>query len=100
MACDEPIKAPTLLTPQRTLVIEGNSQLLWFDGLLPLPWGSRIEINNLAGRDDHVPLDPERFPTGRCDAGRGWRPGVGGSDSEPRLSPRHPPRAAPGTTAR
>ena len=54
--------------PARTLVMEANPQrqLLWLDGLLVLPIGSRIHIDNLGELD--VPLDVERFPHGRADA--------------------------------
>jgi hypothetical protein len=37
---------------------------LWFDGLLNLPIGARIEFTNVEG-DQQVELEPERFPAGR-----------------------------------
>jgi hypothetical protein len=64
MNAPEP-EPPRLPAPTETLVTEdgGEHHLLWFDGLVPLPVGSRIEINNNAG-GPKVPLDPERFPGG------------------------------------
>ena len=66
---DEPIDPPHLPLPTETLVQEAGSddQLLWLDGLLPLPMGSRINLDNV-GDLPRVPLDPERFPSGRADA--------------------------------
>jgi hypothetical protein len=49
------------------VIEEGGQQLLWFDGLLPLPVGSSINIDNIPG-GPQVALDPELFPTGRADA--------------------------------
>ena len=46
---------------------ENQHQLIWFSGLLLLPIGSRINIDNVSGFPA-VPLDPGRFPTGRADA--------------------------------
>lgn len=61
--------SPHIPLPTQTLVQEQGTddQLLWIDGLLPLPIGSRINLDNLS---DHpqVPLDVERFPRGRADA--------------------------------
>ncbi len=39
-------KAPRSAMPKRTLVTEndGEGQLLWIDGVLPLPVGARIEL--------------------------------------------------------
>ncbi len=60
--------APHLPLPMQTLVQEAaGRQLMWLDGLLPLPLGSRIELDNIEG-GPQVPLDPERFPTGQADA--------------------------------
>lgn len=40
---------------------------LVFDGLLPLPIGTRINLDNLDG-EPQISLDPKRFPTGHADA--------------------------------
>jgi hypothetical protein len=66
---DEPIDPPHVPLPTVTLVQEQDTQdqLIWFDGLLPLPIGSRINLDNI-GESPQVPLDPERFPSGRADA--------------------------------
>jgi len=66
---DEPLDPPHLPLPTETLIQESGSdaQLLWLDGLLPLPIGSRINLDNLRGLPQ-VPLDSERFPNGRADA--------------------------------
>jgi hypothetical protein len=60
---------PHFPLPTETLVREEDSDdpLLWFDGLLPLPIGSRINLDN-AGDLPRVPLDRERFPNGHADA--------------------------------
>lgn len=61
------IEPPHIPMPTETLVLEnGDRQLLWFDGFVPLPIGSRIELTNRG--DLKVPLDPERFPGGSADA--------------------------------
>ena len=69
MSDSEPIEPPHVALPTETLVMESDPQhqLLWFDGLLPLPIGSRINLDNASG-GPQVPLDPGRFPTGRADA--------------------------------
>lgn len=55
---------PRFPLPTETLVREGEDYpLLWLDGLLPLPKGSRIELGG-----PEVDLDSERFPTGHADA--------------------------------
>ena len=56
-----------MLTPEETVVkvVKGNP-LLTFSGLFPLPVGTRIELNNVAG--EKVPLDSEKFSEGRVDA--------------------------------
>ena len=62
---------PRIPLPSETLVKEKDGgHVLWFDGLLPLPVGTRIHLDNRPGRPDQpqVPLDPERFPSGRANA--------------------------------
>jgi hypothetical protein len=62
---------PRIPLPSETLVKEkGGGHILWFDGLLLLPVGTRIHLDNRPGRPDQpqVPLDPERFPSGRANA--------------------------------
>ncbi len=62
---------PRIPLPSETLVKEkGGGHVLWFDGLLVLPVGTRIHLDNRPGRPDQpqVPLDPERFPSGRASA--------------------------------
>ena len=56
--------------PIETIVMdEGHTQLFMFDGLVCLPIGTRIQIDNGVGGDDtDVPLDAEKFPSGRADA--------------------------------
>ncbi len=67
----EDIGPPEISPPTRTLVlgVDGNqqTQLLWIEGLLPLPIGSVINLDNIPGAPV-VPLDEERFPNGRADA--------------------------------
>lgn len=54
--------------PRETLVMEeDDTQLLWIDGLLPLPIGTVINLDNISGHPQ-VPLDSERFPNGHADA--------------------------------
>lgn len=62
----DPPAIPHVPVPTRTLVMEAESQrqLLWFDGLLNLPIGARIEFTNMEGQR-RVELEPERFPAGR-----------------------------------
>lgn len=59
-----PPSIPHVPVPNRTLVMEAESQrqLLWFDGLLNLAVGARIEFTNVEGH--LVELEPERFPAG------------------------------------
>ena len=66
LAGDAP-EIPHFSLPELTLVIEAESQrqLMWFDGLLNLPVGARIELTNIEG-DPEVELEPERFPSGRA----------------------------------
>jgi hypothetical protein len=66
---EERVTPPRLPLPQETLVMTKESQelILSFDGLLQLPIGSRISLDNVPGLPQ-VPLDRERFPTGRADA--------------------------------
>jgi hypothetical protein len=63
----EPPPIPHFPIPTETLVMEAESQrqLLWFDGLLNLPIGARIELTNGEGLPQ-VELEPERFPSGRA----------------------------------
>jgi hypothetical protein len=65
---DEPVDPPRIPLPTETLVQEKatQQQLLWIDGLLPLPIGSRINLGQLGQR--LVPIDPARFPSGMADA--------------------------------
>ena len=58
----------TVPQPIDTIVMEGNSQLLKFEGVLCLPIGTRIHIDNNIGEGETVPLDSELFPNGRADA--------------------------------
>jgi hypothetical protein len=50
--------------------VTNQRQILWFDGLLALPIGSRINLDNTPalGANLLVPLDPDRFSTGHADA--------------------------------
>jgi hypothetical protein len=66
---EKPVEPPHVRMPVETLIQEQGTgdRLLWIEGLLPLPIGSRINLDHLPG-DRRVPLDPERFPTGRTDA--------------------------------
>jgi hypothetical protein len=77
---DDPIDPPHLPLPNVTLVQEQETedQLLWFDGLLPLPIGSRINLDNI-GESPQVPLDLERNDgsTAPGDASRAGGVGVG-----------------------
>lgn len=62
------VEIPHVPLPTQTLVREaGRGQLLWIDGLLPLGIGTRINLDNIPVHPQ-VPLDPERFPSGRADA--------------------------------
>ena len=64
---DEP-GPPEVGMPNRTLVQErGGRYLLSFEGLLILPIGARINIDNLPGLPQ-VQLDAERFERGHADA--------------------------------
>jgi hypothetical protein len=58
----------TVPLPTETIVMDGgHRQLLKFEGILCLPIGTRIHIDNvLEGAE--VPLDGERFPNGHADA--------------------------------
>jgi hypothetical protein len=47
--------------------IETQEQLIWFDGLLTVPIGTIIHIDNQSGGPP-IPLDPEQFPSGSADA--------------------------------
>lgn len=53
--------------PTVTIVLDGNTALLKFEGVLCLPVGSRIQIDNIDSEAE-VPLDIERFPAGHADA--------------------------------
>jgi hypothetical protein len=65
---EEPIEPPRIPLPTETLVVESHGgQIMWLEGLLPLPIGSRIHIDNVDPLV-RVPLDVERFPRGRADA--------------------------------
>ncbi len=44
---------------------DGQRQLMWFDGLLNLPIGARIELTNVEGHP-MVELAPERFRAGHA----------------------------------
>jgi hypothetical protein len=46
---------------------EPQQLILRFEGLLQLPIGSRISLDNVRGRPQ-VPLDRKRFPSGSADA--------------------------------
>jgi hypothetical protein len=65
----EKVIPPKFPLPRQTLVMtkEPQQQILRFEGLLQLPIGSRISLDNVPGRPQ-LPLDRERFPTGRADA--------------------------------
>jgi hypothetical protein len=58
---------PRVALPTETLIMEGNDQILWIDGVLSLPIGARINLDNVAGLPQ-LPLAVERFPRGRADA--------------------------------
>jgi hypothetical protein len=59
---------PHFPLPMETLVREvGGQPLLRLEGLLPLPVGARINLDDLPDRPG-VPLDRQRFPRGRADA--------------------------------
>jgi hypothetical protein len=67
------MEAPHIPVPTQTVVMEERCrQLLFFDGFVPLPIGSRIELTNrdipAGSAVPEVPLDPERFPGGSADA--------------------------------
>ena len=67
---DEGFQVPHVSAPTRTLVREVgeyHQQLLWIDGSLPLPIGSVINLDDIAG-GLAIPLDEERFPDGHADA--------------------------------
>ncbi len=66
---DEGTSVPRVSLPTETLVIEqrtGN-QLLWLDGVLVLPLGARINLDNVPAHQ-HVPLDSDRHRRGYLDA--------------------------------
>ena len=67
MSDDELLDVPHVPLPVETLLIADGVQLLWIDGLMPLPIGTRINLDNIPGHPQ-VPLDPEQFPNGRADA--------------------------------
>jgi hypothetical protein len=52
--------------PTGTLLREEGLPLLWIDGLLPLPPGARLHLDNLPGGPEIV--DRHRFPSGHADA--------------------------------
>lgn len=71
MDASEPTTPPHFPLPTQTRVTEqGGGHLFDFDGLLPLPIGTRINLDNLDNLDGEpqISLDPERFPTGHADA--------------------------------
>jgi hypothetical protein len=47
MTDDEPPEVPHAPAPAQTLIMDAGSQrqLLWIDGLVPLPVGARVELN-------------------------------------------------------
>ncbi len=64
---DEAPTTPRFKPPSVTLVDDVHGgQLMRYEGLVPLPIGTRIEFNNIGGVPS-VSLDPERFPNGRAD---------------------------------
>jgi hypothetical protein len=65
----EPIIPPHIALPTETVVVDSKNDvpLMRFDGLLPLPIGTRINIDN-GVTDKTVPIDTTRFPNGRADA--------------------------------
>jgi len=55
--------------PTETIVMdEGQTQLWKFEGLFCLPIGARMHIDNDVDNDRNVPLDIEKFSSGRADA--------------------------------
>jgi hypothetical protein len=68
MSASDESAPPQFSMPGQTLVQErdGNN-LLSFDGLLVLPIGAQINLDNLPGLPQ-VPLDADRFPNGHADA--------------------------------
>ena len=64
---DHPEDIPHVPPPAETLLLADNQRLLWIDGFMPLPIGSRINLDNIPGHPQ-VLLDRERFPRGRADA--------------------------------
>ncbi|MFZ0667091.1 MAG: winged helix-turn-helix domain-containing protein [Acidimicrobiales bacterium] len=75
-SCTDPMTDPSypphFPMPSATVVMEedddGNTtELLWIDGLLHLPVGSVINLDNVFDMP-HVPLDPAQFPGGHADA--------------------------------
>jgi hypothetical protein len=65
---EAPSLPPQFGMPSRTLVQEsGGGDLLTFEGLLILPIGARINLDNLPGVP-HVQLDAVRFESGHADA--------------------------------
>lgn len=66
---EDPPAPPKFPLPRETLVMtnEPPRQILRFEGLLQLPIGSRINLDNVPGHPQ-VPLDRKRFPSGRADA--------------------------------
>jgi len=64
----EPLRPPHFPLQTQTLITEqGGGHLFYFDGLIPLPIGTRINLDNLEG-ESRVPIDHERFPSGHADA--------------------------------
>ncbi len=59
----------TIQPPTETIVFdESHTQLFKFEGLVCLPIGTRIHIDNGIEGVIDVPLDAEKFPRGRADA--------------------------------
>lgn len=55
--------------PTDTIVMDqDHTQSFIFEGLFCLPIGARIPINNGVDDGEGVPLDAEKFPSGRADA--------------------------------
>ena len=55
--------------PIDTIVMDqDHTQLFKFEGIFCLPIGARIQIDNGVGDGVDVPLNAEKFPSGRADA--------------------------------
>ena len=69
MNTGKPVDPPHVRMPVETLIQEKETgdHLLWIEGLLPLPIGFRINLDNLPTHP-HIPLDLERLPAGTTDA--------------------------------